>query len=220
MRRLTVTAHLVAGYSASDPWSPALDGILAWAWMRRHHPERLAEGVAIGAADILPLDDLPLARDHADGLWWYLCSSPRVDAAARIRRHYHRRFDDDIAGRRLDDAVAKVPSAAGPYKGSRLQETVIMTDRIVWHAVGHPFGIHTLLRAVPSIGRGVARGLGRVRGWSVEDAGSRGDHDLRRPLPERVAAERGLTGPVMLWGLRPPARINVIPCVMPEPLLA
>jgi hypothetical protein len=56
-----------------------------------------------------------------------------------------------------------------------------------------------------------------VREWTVMDDGDENTALFHRPLPVDYARRVGVSGPVMRWGIRPPARIpeNQAECVMP-----
>ena len=214
MTPLRITARLVNGYAMRDPWSPALDGILAAVVMR----ERLgAEAYAIASAsprDWTPVEGLPLAVERDGGHWWYAASCPRaVDAAGRERRHFHRRFDDQHE-RHMVDGIRKVMTSAGPYKGTRLADTRVICRGLEWHVIGEQPELERLLQHVTQIGARRSIGYGEVSAWRVE-AGDADIARLQRPLPAGYAARLGITGLVLPRGLVPPSRCNLVECVMP-----
>lgn len=213
MQALKVTAHLASGFIAADPWSPSLDGILAYWHMR----EQLGDEFATTSAQphvMEPVTGLPLRVESHGALWWYACSSPIYETAAKVRRYLHRRFDDaqerylDIQGK-----SGKVLVAAGPYKNARNAYMQTVTGRIEWHVIGERVEIERLLRRCWHIGARTGSGFGRVRRWEFGE----GDEHLaltHRPIPEEAAKS---VGPRMVWGIRPPGRlpINRTMCVMP-----
>ncbi len=214
---LRVTAHTPGGFATADPWSPSLDGILAY-WALR---ERIGEeAFALGQTGLSPLDEvdgLPLQRDEGGGEWWWCASSPTaaIDHGTH-ERWFHRRFDGlDAAGRFLDPAVRRVETAGGPWKAARNRIGVRMVPAVTWHAIGDPDEVRRLLRRCTAIGARLGQGMGAVNRWEVAEDGDERLARYHRPLPVAVALERGLDGPVMDWGLRPPAREHRVPCVMP-----
>lgn len=214
MRALKVVAHTPAGLARKDPWSPALEAILAY-WVLRDQLDE--ETFALGATGHAPIveADIPLGREQHDGQWWWQCSSPIVDVACRHQRAFHRRLD--IGPGTRFTAARRIEVKAGPYKQSRLHDQIDLTPTVTWHAIGDEAQVRALLRRCVSIGAGTARGLGRVARWEVT---ADGDPDLarfHRPLPEDFALARGRDGMRLLWGIRPPGRLpdHQLLCVMP-----
>lgn len=211
---LIVTAHLATAYTAADPYSPSLDGILAY-WALR---EQLGEAeFALGTSGHRPLVEaaLPLERETWGDTYWWQCSSPRVAVSAEFLRHTHRRFDDEHALSRVDPAVRKVLTAGGAFKNYRNGHVGRVAAALRWHCVGDGDAIARLLRRCGNIGRGVTHGYGQVREWAVESGGDVALARFGRPLPVDFALAHDVTGPVLDWGLRPPGRAHRVRCVMP-----
>lgn len=217
MEALKITARLYNGFTSADPWSPSIDGILAYWHMR----EKLGDEFDLAASNsalMQPVDDLPLERVEHGDQWWYACSSPIYTLHATARKHMHRRFDDaherylDLQGK-----SGKILTAAGPYKNSRIPFLLRVTDRVEWHVVGDRPSIERLLRQCSHIGARYGSGYGRVREWLLEP-GDRETALRRRPVPVSYADEHGIDGERLTWGLRPPARLRSTRtlCVMPE----
>ena len=216
MRPILVIAHLVNGYVSTDPYGPTLDGLLAAALMR----ERLGDEYELSAmrpSAMTAVEGLPLLRVEHEGLWWYACSAPTAEVALRERKHFHRRFDDHAAVDLLP-AVKRVADTAGPYKAYRLSRIRTVTPALTWHAVGDADEVRRLLNRVPAIGGARGSGHGEVAEWIVEPGGDEQVARTRRPLPVAFARLLGLDGPVMLAGIRPPARLpcNTVECVVPR----
>lgn len=217
---LIVTAELANGYASADPWSPGLDGILAyWALREQLGEEEFALGMTGHRSLVEP--DLPLARDGDDARWWWVCSSPEaVGVAARFVRWEHRRFDLDAATRHVEERVRSVLVGGGPYKNYRNRRLGVVCRALTWRCVGEAREIERLLRRCDNIGAGHTHGWGVVRRWRVEpgaaEDGERARND--RPLPVEIAAARGVFGPQWEWGIRPPGRApeHRALCVMPE----
>lgn len=214
MDAMLVTAHLAGGFAASDPWSPALDGILAY-WLLR---EQLGEEeFALGMTGHRPLTDAGLPLDRCEdgaGHWWWACSSPIYQQQAEYLRWYHRRFDTREAERFT--AARRVVTSAGPYKNYRNAWTVHLAPTVSWHALGDRAETERLLRRCAAIGGGRGQGLGRVSRWEVTLDGDAESARHHRPLPAAYAAQRGIEGMVMEYGLRPPGRAaERVLCVLP-----
>ena len=197
---IVVTARLATGYVAADPWSPALDGILAWAIMRRDHPEMLDVGVLDGD----PMEvDVPLERLGDGEDWYYACSMPLAPGAVEHVTWYHKRFDDQHE-RYLDAGKRrKINAKSGRYKSYRLPRIERVCREVHWHAVGDQAAVFELLALVRHIGKLRAQGMGRVMGWDVVPGGADDARLARelRPIPVDDPDGECL---VMPWGLRPP----------------
>lgn len=207
MDALRVTAELVHGYVASDPWSPALDGILAAIVLR----ERLGEEeYALGMTGQRPLvaPDLPLERVAHGEHWWWSASAPIVGDTLQFERWFHRRFDAGHAYGRVEERTRRVLVAGGAYKNYRNRDlvTVPLDGTVTWHVIGDGVEVERLLRRCGAIGRGTARGQGAVRAWRVTADGDPRVARLHRPLPADYALAVGVTGVARVWGIRPPGR--------------
>lgn len=218
MEPLLVTARLAQGYSAADPWSPSLDGILTY-WRLRElmGEEELALGMS-GQRDLRVIDDLPLGREQWGEYWWWQVSSPIPFGGdgGTFERYYHRRFDDAQAYRWAPPDTRRVETAAGPFKAYRHRRQVRVCEAVSWHCIGDGDEILRLLRRCDYIGHGIGRGWGEVLGWEIGP----GDADIarfRRPVPYGFAVDHGLRGAPLEWGLVPPGRDprHRTLCVMP-----
>jgi CRISPR type IV-associated protein Csf3 len=215
---LIVTAYTPAGYTRSDPWSPSLDGILAY-WAAR---ELLGdEEFALRSTGQMPLVEieLPLAREEWGDMWWWQCSSPVEGPLSQaFSRHTHRRFDDQHE-RYLDERVKKVLTAGGPYKVARIRTEVRLVPHVSWHVVGDADEIQRLVRRCSYIGRNATRGSGEVVAWEVRDGNDQTPAMARfhRPIPVGFAEEHGVTGLVSRYGIRPPvwSPDHQTECVLP-----
>lgn len=213
---LKVTAHLCAGFSSADDWSPALDGLLAYWLLRRADPDTFLEDQA-RSDRMVPVEGLPLQRVEWGGLAWWACSSPIYTQHEQYYRHYHRRFDDHYE-RFLPENTRTVLTSAGPYKAYRRALLQRVTNAVSWHCIGDEGEMRRLLTHCYHIGAKGGQGCGKVKRWDFEP----GDAHLamtHRPLPVAYARSQGITGPILRWGVRPPARIaaNQTECVMPCP---
>lgn len=214
LQPLRVVAETPAGFGAADPWSPAIDAVLAY-WVLR---EQLGEErFALGGTGHVPLvqAELPLARETHGDWWWWQASSPIVAAVGEHRRYFHRRFD--LAEAVAHDAIRKVETKAGPYKAYRNTVRLVLTPTVTWHAIGDLDAVRALLARVMAIGAKIGQGCGRVVRWRVTADGDPGLARFHRPIPLDFAELHGRTGVRLRWGLRPPCRApeHQTLCVMP-----
>lgn len=218
MEALRVIATLATAYSRRDPWSPALEGILAYWQLRATLGEEAFALGSTGMGEPIVCDDLPLGREAWQGDWWWQASSPVVTAVAVFDRSIHRRFDDEAAYVYLDPAKRRIETAAGPYKNYRVRSPAVLAPCLEWHVIGEAAAIERLLARCDALGAGRGHGWGRVTGWQVtaEDADAERAR-CDRPLPEGFALAHGVSGPVQRWGIRPPGRwpAHQRACVMP-----
>jgi CRISPR type IV-associated protein Csf3 len=217
---LRVTAYLANGFASNDPWSPSLDGILAFWYLRENLGAEAFSATSVDSSQMAPVTGLPLAVKRFGDQWWYQCTSPRYESRAEFLRYFHRRFDAEHAARYLPPHRARIPTKAGPFKAYRLTTRVIVCDLIEWDAVGDIAEVRRLLARCSAVGHKIGHGNGRVLRWDVAPVDADADQWpvlAQRPLPVEYAARAGIEGPEMLWGLRPPVRItqNQAVCVMP-----
>lgn len=210
MQPLRIRADLVNGFAAKDPWSPAIDGILAAVEMKR----RLGDDFSSPQPSRLqPVEGLPLEVVRHGDLWWYAASSPViVGFAGKEKKHYHRRFDDQHE-RYLPDKMGRVMTAAGPFKTTRLFDTRIICRAVEWHVVGDADEIREMLADVEQVGAKRGTGFGMVKSWQISGGDRRISYG-HRPLPVGFQEVHGAQ--VMPWGIVPPARWRPVECVMPE----
>ena len=206
---LTVTATTPAGFVSADPWTPSLDGILAFAFMR----ERLGPDFGTNI-DVEPTEGLPLAVTRWRDLWWYECGLPEYVPAAQRTRHFHRRFDAGDAARFMTGR-RRVETSMGAYKNNRKPRLVHVCAEVSWKAVGDPAEVLRLLDGITAIGSGWSRGYGQVTGWTVREGFWGG---IRRMLPADYAEETGIRGSLAHCGFRPPGWLpeNRTLCVTPD----
>lgn len=169
MQPLRVVAVMESGQLATMDGLVHLDGILAWAWMRRHNPRRL---------DAAPGDDLidpmlPLKRivpDHDPGAWHWACSAAHFDPVREYLTHWHKRFRVeqehylDLSGRKS----GRIDTSSGLHKNYRIPLPIVLVDRVEWYAFGNRREVAKLLRMVEWIGKKRSQGYGRVAQWIVE----------------------------------------------------
>ena len=208
MRPLTVTALTPAGYASGTPWSPSLDGIMAWAAMR----ERLGRDFGTNL-DLTAVEGLPLAVERHGGEWWYACGAPRPSEVLGQRdKHFHRRFNAIDAERWT--SAKRIETAMGPHKNMRKAHFITTCASLSWACIGEPEEVLRLVEQVHNVGSGHTRGLGAVAGWRVTEGF---DGPLLRAVPVAYAAEHGIVGSRGMHALRPPAHLpsNVVLCVQP-----
>lgn len=218
MKPISITANLYSGFVCSDPWSPTMDGILAYWHMREKlGPDQFSINQGHDY-QMEPVDDLPLQMERHGEHWWYAASSPIYKAHATVQRHLHRRFDQSSAEKYLPPGTTKIQTKAGAYKNARMVANQIVTNRVTWHVIGDIEEIKRLLAKCNHIGGRVGAGFGRVRAWEYADGDAHIAQTIR-PLPIEYAQQMGVEGMQMLWGYRPPGRIeaNCTECIMPVP---
>lgn len=214
---LIVTAHLANSFSRSDPYSPSLEGILAYWSLREQLGE---EEFALGMTGHRPFieAELPLGRETFGDDWWWQCSSPLVEVVTTATRYVHRRFDAGRAASRVPETVRTVLTAGGPYKVYRMPHTLFVAESLIWHCIGDAAEIERLLRRCGNVGYGHTKGYGQVRRWTVEPGGDAELARFHRPLSAAFADLHHIDGPHLRWGLRPPGRRPEVQarCVMPS----
>lgn len=221
MEALQIIAHTPAGFASSDPWSPSIDGILAY-WHVHEQMGDEAFALGQGRTDLMaPVTGLPVERVEWQDWWWYAVSAPLYQAEGMYQRYYHRRFDADqeryleMAGR----SSSRVQVNAGPYKNYRRSILIQQTPSVLWHVVGDAAETLRLLNRCTHIGHKTAQGCGRVARWEITPDGDASLPYHYRPVPVAYAEHHGLpTDVLMHWGLRPPGRLpeNQCLCVMPH----
>jgi hypothetical protein len=210
MTNLTVTAHTPAGFCTGDPWSPTLDGILAWAFTKEKLGSDFGTNLELG-----PVLGLPLAVDVVGlGYWWYYCGLPEFELVDQHEKFVHRRFDA-ADGERFIDGTRKIQTAMGKHKNMRKPRIVNVTPKVTWKTKGHRDEILRLLEHIPAIGSGWSRGYGRVSHWTVEEGF---DGEIRRPIPAEIAALAGIDGVRQVMALVPPTHLaaNKTLCVITD----
>jgi hypothetical protein len=208
---ITVTAHLAAGFSSGDSWSPTLDGILAWAFMK----EKLGPDFGTNI-DLHPVTGLPLAvNTFGSRFWWYECGLPEWETKDRREKRVHRTSDCAMSVRSLGGR-SKIGTGIVNHDNLRRLRLARATDKVTWKAVGFPDEVQRLLSHVSAVGSGWSRGYGRVTRWTVEP-GFQGS--LRRHIPLEVARYDGIDGRELEMALVPPSHLaeNRVMCVIPDP---
>lgn len=206
---IVVEAETPAGFASSDPWSPTLDGILAFSYMQ----EKLGPDFGTNT-DYRPVEGLPLAVDRHGGLWWYRCGSPEYEPMAQRDLHINRRFDA-LDAERYVVGKRKVDTSSGPFKAMRKPRFQHICPRVTWRAVGDPDEVRRLLERIPAIGTCWSKGFGRVARWTVTEGG---DGSVHRPVPLEYAVANGIVGRRVHHAIRPPTHLpeNRMECVVPE----
>lgn len=224
MQPLRVTAWLRHAYIANDPWSPSLDGLLAYLILREQLPEEefIAGMSGLVSPVIADLSAMLAREEDGAGHWWWVCSSPvPAQPLMRFPVWFHRRFDAGEAAARVDPRVRRVETAGGAYKNYRQRRMATATASLTWHCVGEAGALTRMLRRCYHVGHRLDAGFGEVTGWEVTASGA--DERLarlHRPLPVAWATARGVGGMVLDWGIIPPGRwpAHRTLCVMPHPM--
>jgi CRISPR type IV-associated protein Csf3 len=218
MQPLTITCHLMSGFCANDPYTPAIDGILGYALRKTQLDE---EQFALDTAryyELPAVEGLPLAVEHYQDDWWYQCSLPIYKDQSVFNRHIHRRFNVVEAETIVPDAKV-IQATKGPYKNGRFLLQQHIVDKVFWHVVGDAERIIALLNGhITHLGKRTAAGFGRIRRWDITADGDEQAARFYRPLPVGFANAHEITGNTLQWGIRPPAKVtaNQRLCVLPH----
>lgn len=204
---LIVKAYLSSGFVSKFPWSPSLDGILAY----QYRLNELGIEKFIETKPHLNLQeavfDLPIEAEHYQGDWWYQCSMPIYHQITTANRYYHRRFNAQEAEDYMHDKKTKIETTKGEYKNARLIANQRITDCVEWYCIGNKDDIENLLQHITHIGARTSAGFGQVQEWQVTEGGRSDKARLYRPLPLAFAEDKGITGLQMSWAIRPPLQL-------------
>ncbi len=216
MKPLKITAYLKSGFSAAFDWSIAIDGILAYqSQLKKLGWDEFVSNQSSG--NLKPIDDLPIAKEHSNGDWWYQVSRPFFDCKLVHTKHLHRRFNAQEAESHVSK-INKIETTKGPYKNARLAKKLYVTNKVVWYVNGDHDQIKQLLKMVTHIGGNRGSGHGAVKHWIVEEHDSIDDCRLKRALPIGFAEENSVQGIMLEWAIRPPYTLteNLRDCVIVE----
>lgn len=216
MEPLIVTAEMATAWTASDPWSPAIDAIIAY-WLLHEQLGEEEFAARQGGWSTMEDAELPLAREQHGDWWWWQASSPLSDLAAGFNRAFYRRFNLHESVTYLPERTKRVLTAGGLYRTHQRQRSMQVSSSVVWHVIGDGAEIERLLRRCAFVGSGHTRGYGQVARWRVESGGDARIARFHRPLPVAFAEAHDVAGAAMEWGLRPPVRnpASRTLCVMP-----
>lgn len=217
MKPLKIIAHLRTGFHAAFDWSVSIDGILAYqSQLKKLGIEQFTIEQSLPHL-LTAIDDLPVAKEHYNGLWWYQCSRPFFNVAATHTKHIHRRFNAQEA-EQYANKIGKIETTKGGYKNARLSKTVYITNKVIWYVNGDKDAIEQLLAGVTHIGAFRRGGMGAVREWAVTEHENLEDCRLKRVLPIDFAKLYNVNGVHLTWAIRPPSLLisNQFDCVMPE----
>ena len=204
MRPLKVTCHL-ASPLAGDP--PYLDAAIEWALCRRARAILASKNGHrhAGMNEYVPgTIPIPIARRRVSGYPHLLplCSNPILPASADVHEYVAKRVEVDVADVR-PRRLRKMDTQAGSCKSFRLPLRVRSVEKVVWFAVGNAKEIrYRLKRWIPSIGKKISIGYGRVARWEAESveedwswfAPSPAGPVLMRVLPAGIAVPADLVG--------------------------
>jgi CRISPR type IV-associated protein Csf3 len=214
---LKITAHLANGYATYDPWSPTIDGPMAYFYfLHKLGPDRFynqPEGRKHRADDA----PLPLKRvKFGDRDFFFAASCPIPKGTPHeATKYYHKRFDTAHADRHVElGRRTKIQTKAGPFKSHRVPIRVLICPTVSWYAVGEPEGVRKLVEQVQFLGKRHAHGHGQVIRWEVEeieeDWSIIKEGRLMRPVPVGFGFEEKLAKPIeehcisTTIGIRPP----------------
>lgn len=213
---LQVRAILAAGIAHTAPWGIALDGLLAaelWHQLKTHRTDPTPALDQDNPPDL----DLPLARcTPGHGPWhWAATTAYPESMPDRTDIHTWTGRADHRALEHLAPTLPKVVSdRQGRYRARCMPLPVTPCRHLLWHAIGDPAAIQTLLSPIRAIGKKRAHGEGHVLHWDVTP---RPDLDpftaahlhpnghLARPTPSSCLSDRTvIDGGTGRAGIRPP----------------
>ena len=216
MKPLLITAHLKAGFSAADRWSPALDGILAFHQLREEMGVKdFNLSLAIGAQT--SVDNLPLMKARYKDLWWWACSSPDFSSQNEIIRSFYKKFNIDHS-MIIDKNVKTIELTKNQFKNYSLHFKEIAANKVQWHVIGNKDKIESLLSNCHQIGAQRGKGMGLVNEWIIEDSGDGIKAKFSRPVPYNAAKYYNIKGITAWRGYRPSVRLpdNQCICILPQ----
>lgn len=215
MKPLLVTAHLDRGFSSSDKWSPALDGILAYHHLKNKMGDE-AFNLSLSMMEQTTVEDLPVQKEIFGDDWWYQCSCPIFDSSHNITREFYKKFNID-ASMLIKQKAKSIELTKGQFKNYSLSFKEIITDKVQWHVVGDEEKIRKLLGKCTQIGANRGKGMGVVTRWDIECDGDKAQARFNRALPVGFAENNKKVG-IKIWrGYRPSVRIdeNQGICILP-----
>lgn len=160
-----------------------LDSILAYAWMRKHHPEELEKGTVLNPEEIIT-PTLPLDKRGEGDDWYWACSFAKFECLEETKRYWHKRLDQKLAEEYIDFGKRRgaVNVKSGTFKAYRIPLNIMIIPKIEWYAVGDKAEIQSLLSYITHIGKKCSQGFGHVREWTVETTPE--DLSGNRPMPD------------------------------------
>lgn len=221
MQPLRITAVMQDGRVAGTESYFPLDGILASAWMRKHHPE-LVHLPIYDTSKIIDAE-LPFERRGQDDDWYWACSFNQGEKLTEYVTHWHKRQDDNLEKYiEFGNRRGKIDNKSGKFKAYRMPLVIQLFDRLIWYAVGDQELVRELCEMITHIGKKPAQGYGAVDYWKVEpwpedwsEYGSQGKVTRAIPIKDGEPLQPGRIG---RYGIRPPywepSRGRV--CEMPE----
>jgi hypothetical protein len=193
---LRVVAHL-ASPLAGD--APHLDALLVYVASRLHGKDAVPGYKVDRSLPCPQTDHLPIAmlRTRIGGWNVPRCTSPILEPPTSDYVEYvAKRIAVEHSGLLAENERKVVTTTNEWTKSYRLPLRVRTVKRVVWLCVGNRRGMLNYLKYVPSIGKKIAHGYGRVEQWEIERLGDV-PHDrwpwwidseagpvLMRPLPE------------------------------------
>lgn len=171
------------GRIATTDLTLPLDSVLAWAWMMREHPERMAASQSGMQPDDVIVPELPLERRGSGDSWYWACSFAFGQPVLENKAYWHKRFDAQASEDYADfgKRSGKVNVGAGHYKNYRMPLVVFLVPRLEWWLVGDQAAVEALLTRVTHLGKKRSQGFGRVARWEVGRTDE--DYSNARPIP-------------------------------------
>jgi hypothetical protein len=161
---LQVEARLFSAIALPTGRDIHLDALLAWVWVLRHHPERMACISRVSRrSEILDIH-LPVPRVPIGAHRVPLCSATIYPDTARLTSITWTRRKD---GHDIEHRARPIASTS-PERPQLNRGDAIETPSVAWLAWGRRRDVLQALKLVHHIGGLRAHGYGLVAGWSVD----------------------------------------------------
>lgn len=166
---LRVVAHLDSPLAGD---APNLDALLVFVSSRIVVGKGAEPGYKVDRRYACPdTSHIPIAmvRREACGLRVPLCTSPILPAPlADVHEHIAKRIGVEHAGLLAPEERRVVTTTNTWTKSYRLPLRTRLVNRVAWLCLGNRREMLKLLKRVPSIGKKIADGYGRVKEWAID----------------------------------------------------
>ena len=220
MKQLQITAFMNTPLSVNDSWSPNLDAILYYFWLKKEglfqpnvNPDNYIKA------------EIPLAEIEIDNVSFYKVSSPMYQVKRTQSMRYRKRWDNQDKHIEWGKQKAKIKTAEGHSKNWDLPLRLVETNRIDWFAEGNAMAIEELLADCKHLGKKRSQGKGLVRKWAIKqiqkDKTIVFNEKIMRPIPVSVAShflQDTSKQKTLYWAYKPPYFLpdNQANCFMPD----
>lgn len=213
MQPLCITAYVAGSIALARPEDLSLDGLLAYQVLRKHFGDEFytlpdpkeelrfarlpleMRGKPSKKIEAMQTGDIWQSRTvQDDSCWYHACSSAQIAVKGRDTQYWNKRFDTQAElSKHLDfgGRVEKILIEQGRYKAYHMPLPTMVTDKVVWYAVGDSEQIADFLCPIMAMGKKRVQGNGHVLRWTIEpmaeDYSEWRDGVLMRPIPGPLA---------------------------------